>query len=148
MLNEKLQELYRLTKEINNMVNCNVDNKIGYLLYKIKDLEKSFEYLGINESGVQELHLAEIIFEANGSKDDLSQMYCNLDDEYKEFMADKLKEEYFVEGNRHFCHFYGLWVGDTDELIRLTHHAEGLYENTKFEYIHVEVRVDGKWYGR
>ena len=37
--------------------------------------------------------------------------------------------------------------GSEDEFIRLTHHAEGLYENTSAEYVHVEVCLDGKWYG-
>lgn len=38
--------------------------------------------------------------------------------------------------------------GDLDTLIRLTHHAEGLYENTDAEYVHVEVCINGKWHGR
>ena len=34
------------------------------------------------------------------------------------------------------------------ELKRLTHHAEGLYEDTELEYSHVEVFVDGIWFGK
>ena len=51
-----------------------------------------------------------------------------------------------------------LWSGDFDEndldeddidtLIRLTHHAEGFYEDTDAEYVHVEVCINGTWYGR
>ena len=35
----------------------------------------------------------------------------------------------------------------TNELIRLTHHAEAIYEDSKFEYVHVEVCVNGHWFG-
>lgn len=92
--------------------------------------------------------LAEIVFEAQGREDDLSQMYCNLDNEYPEFLNDDIKEKYSKKGNIHSCHFYGLWKGQKDELVRLTHHAEGLYEDTDFEFVHVEVRCDGTWYGK
>lgn len=37
--------------------------------------------------------------------------------------------------------------GGEDEIIRLTHHAEGIYGETSAEYVHVEVCIDGKWYG-
>ena len=46
------------------------------------------------------------------------------------------------------------WSGElpeesyTEDLIRLTHHAEGIYDETGAEYVHVEVCVDGKWYGK
>lgn len=46
------------------------------------------------------------------------------------------------------------WSGElpetsfTDDLIRLTHHAEGIYDVTGAEYVHVEVCIDGKWYGK
>lgn len=41
-------------------------------------------------------------------------------------------------------------VGDeyADEIIRLTHHAEAIYEETEAEHVHVEVCVDGTWYGK
>ena len=31
---------------------------------------------------------------------------------------------------------------------KLTHHAEALYEDTDYEFVHVEVCVDGIWFGR
>lgn len=37
---------------------------------------------------------------------------------------------------------------DVDHLLRLTHHAEALYEDSNIEYTHVEVCIDGVWYGR
>ena len=46
------------------------------------------------------------------------------------------------------------WSGDlpnntnVDELIRLTHHAEGIYFDTSAEFVHVEVCINGKWYGK
>ena len=98
---------------------------------------------------------AEIVFEAIGTFDDLHDLYDNLDNEYPEFINDFTKEKLEVKNNdddkmnKYFkCHFYGIWLGDTDDLIRLTHHAEGLYNNTQMEHVHVEVYLNGKWYGR
>ena len=34
-------------------------------------------------------------------------------------------------------------MDDVDKLIRLTHHAEGIYRDTSAEQVHVEVCIDG-----
>ena len=36
---------------------------------------------------------------------------------------------------------------EKESIIKLTHHAECLYENVDVEHIHVEVCIDGEWYG-
>lgn len=147
MLNKKLQELHELVTEINNIVDLDLevdDDNIFSLFDEIANLRNCFNEVG----HIPDIHAAEIIFEAYGSKDDLNQMYHNLDNEYPEFMNDFSKEKYSKNKNHHRSHFFGLWKGDYDELLRLTHHAEGLYENTNFENVHVEVCCDGKWYGK
>ena len=77
-------------------------------------------------------------------------MYSNLDTYYPEFENDDFREKYHKHGRLHHCHFYGIIKDKSKatELARLTHHAEGLYDETEFENVHVEVRLNGKWYGR
>ena len=94
-----------------------------------------------------------IKFEAVGTVNTVDDICNNFYENYPEFAANMEEEEY--EYNKKTKEFMLLWVGefDPDEddmntLIRLTHHAEGFYEDTDAEYVHVEVCVDGKWYGQ
>lgn len=97
-----------------------------------------------------------ILFEAVGTTDTVDDVCHNFYEQYPEFAAHMEEEDY--EYNEKTKEFKLLWVGefkegelddhDMDILIRLTHHAEGFYEETNAEYVHVEVCVDGKWYGR
>lgn len=96
----------------------------------------------------------EIIFSAYGSEEEVKKMYFNLDNYYPEFQNSCIREEYKKEGEgKRFpftFHFYGECEDGSKlgNLIRLTHHAERLYKNTKLENVHVEVYANGKWYGR
>ena len=65
-------------------------------------------------------------------------------------------EEVEYEYNKETGMVRFVWAGkadelseeDVDHLLRLTHHAEALYEDSNIEYTHVEVCIDGVWYGR
>ena len=98
-----------------------------------------------NETKVS--HNIEIIFIGQGNTNDAIEMQENLVSEYPEFTISETQKK-CDRNHVYTCHFIGTWVGDTDSVIRLTHHAEPLYNDTKFEYVHVEVCVDGIWHGR
>ena len=97
-----------------------------------------------------------IKFEAVGTPDTVDDVCNNFCEYYPEFSSNMEEEDY--EYNEETKEFMLLWSGefeddrldehDMDVLIRFTHHAEGFYEGTDAEYVHVEVCVDGKWYGR
>lgn len=83
--------------------------------------------------------------------DELSERFYN---NYWYFAEEFYEVEYSYSESTKMVHF--IWAGKTDELsdedrddlIRLTHHAEALYEDSNIEHTHVEVCIDGKWYGR
>lgn len=97
-----------------------------------------------------------ILFEAVGTRETVDDIYNNFCENYPEFSVNMTEEEY--DFNEETGQFKVLWEGDFEdnelddddmyELVRLTHHAEGFYEDTDAEYVHVEVCIDGKWYGR
>lgn len=95
-----------------------------------------------------------ILFTAEGSREDADMVCNNFSENYPEF-AEEMEEEEF-SCNEETGEIKILWSGefedlseeDRNELIRLTHHAEGLYEDTDAEYVHVEVCIDETWYGR
>ena len=97
-----------------------------------------------------------IKFEAVGTTDTVNDVCNNFCEGYPEFSCNMEEEDY--KYNKKTKEFMILWSGEFEddelsednmnELIRLTHHAEGFYECTNAEYVHVEVCVDGKWYGR
>lgn len=95
-----------------------------------------------------------IKFEAYGTPDTVNGVCNNFCENYPEFSSNMEEEDY--EYNKDTEKFMLLWVGkfddelseeDVEELLRLTHHAEGFYGETDAECVHVEVCVDGKWYG-
>jgi hypothetical protein len=159
-LNEKLQALYDAVKEasetasiIEDTFEATVNNDLGYLLCNIGNMLHSFERIGTKDGQVPEIHDVEIIFEAEGSTQDYHDMLNNMASEYPEFIEDQTrytcgKETGSKKGLTAFkCHFYGLWIGDESECVRLTHHAEGMYENTGLSFVHVEVCIDEEWHG-
>ena len=97
-----------------------------------------------------------ILFEAVGTTDTVDDICNNFYVNYPEFAVNMEEDEY--DYNEKTNEFKLVWVGkfekdelddhDMDTLIRLTHHAEGFYDDTNAEYVHVEVCIDGKWYGR
>lgn len=97
-----------------------------------------------------------IKFEAVGSINTVDDICNNFYENYPEFSSNMEEEDYNY--NKKTKEFMILWSGEFEDcklnndnmnkLIRLTHHAEGFYEYTDAEYVHVEVCVDGKWYGR
>lgn len=97
-----------------------------------------------------------IKFEAVGSVDTVDNVCSNFYQNYPKFSCHMEEEDY--EYNEETEEFMLLWDGefeddklnenDIDTLIRLTHHAEGFYDNTDAEYVHVEVYINDKWYGR
>ena len=97
-----------------------------------------------------------IKFEAVGSVNTVDEICNNFYENYPAFAANMEEEDY--KYNEKTNEFMLLWCGefeddeldddDMNTLIRLTHHAEGFYDDTDAEYVHVEVCVDCKWYGR
>lgn len=155
-LNKDLQKLYELLCEVkSNAPDMDLSDEWDDVFGGVEDLIDYMDDAGTEDGFVPSINEAEIIFEAVGTSEDLDDLYNNLDNEYPEFKNDFEREELEEKNNdddkmtKCFkCHFYGIWLGDTDELIRLTHHAEGLYDQTGMEYVHVEVCLNGKWYGR
>ena len=93
-----------------------------------------------------------ILFQAVGSEDVMYDVADNFGANYPEF-SEKMEPEICEHNDTN--DFTILWIGDFElskedekELIRLTHHAEGFYEGTDAEYVHVEVCINGTWYGR
>lgn len=153
-LNKDLQMLYNLLWKISaNAVDEEMPETWEEVFGGVSDLIAYLDEAGTEDGIVPKFHTAEIVFEGDGTEGDLNQMHCALTEEYPEFIYDerreKCKHKDLGENRaRYRCHFYGLWVGNPDSLVRMTHHAEGLYEKTNFENVHVEVRADKKWYGR
>ena len=106
-----------------------------------------------------------ILFEANGTDRTADAVCCNFHQHYPEFAAEM--EEVGYKYDKCKKYFTLLWEGDFDEsflneqngwsligytnrdvLMRLTHHAEGFYDGTDANGVHVEVFVDDKWHGR
>lgn len=97
-----------------------------------------------------------IKFEAVGYVDTVDDICNNFYTNYSHFSCEMEEEDYEFDNETN--EFMLLWSGefedneldedDIDTLIRLTHHAEGFYDDTDAEYVHVEVCIDGKWYGR
>lgn len=83
------------------------------------------------------------------NKEDIEKIFDNFSDSYPEVeMEESYYDQSLEDGTLEFT-----WEGiigekSVDDIIRLTHHAEGIYEDTSAEYVHVEVCIDGKWYGR
>lgn len=97
-----------------------------------------------------------IVFEAKYHKlDDIDDVCNNFYENYPHLAAN-MKEIGFEKQKGKY--FKIIWEGefedgdleesDVDEVIRLTHHAEGFYDDTNVEYVHVEVCIDGTWYGK
>lgn len=93
-----------------------------------------------------------IYFSATGSKETADAVGNNFVEnypEFSEFMTEKMSK--YNESSEEFMF---LWEGkfpelsetDRNTLIRLTHHAEGIYEFTRAEYVHVEVCVNDVWF--
>lgn len=84
---------------------------------------------------------------SNGYVDEIE---YNASEQYPEFHFECIKRTEFKNGNVNY--YFNGEMEDTEEnrrnFGRLTHHAEGLYENSDAENVHVEVYFDGKWYGR
>ena len=93
-------------------------------------------------------------------------MSCMIDTDKATDLSDNFLESYPEFRNYiryHSCKpcIYGtnlawyLWIPENcfdeatkNSIIRLTRHAEGIYEGTGAEYVHVEVCINGEWYGR
>lgn len=149
VFNEKLSQLYHLLCEMQKIApNEQLTEPWEDVFAGINDTKTYLDAVkGNNE--LPTVYNVEIIFEAEGSREDLYQLYDNLE-QYPEFIRDDSKEQcsYDVSTKNLQIKFFGIWLGDIEDCIKLTHHAEGLYENTDFQFIHVEVCVDGKWHGR
>lgn len=88
-----------------------------------------------------------VIFKADGDK--VSTAIKNFKENYPEFEVDNTVTEIDPDYDASVA-FYGRITKpeDVDDIIRLTHHAEGIYEETSFNNVHVEVFAEGDWYGR
>ena len=94
-----------------------------------------------------------------GSNDDIDDMANNFYEYYtlSNYMEETdYKEKRIKNRRKSFNVIYEGEIQPSDindfdntinNFIKMTHHAEGLYENTNLEYIHVEICIDDKWYG-
>jgi hypothetical protein len=66
-------------------------------------------------------------------------VFDNIAENYPDFFLEEAECQSLKKGS-----FQYIWKGKIeeckkDDFLRLTHHAEGLYEGTGAEYVHVEV---------
>lgn len=97
-----------------------------------------------------------IKFEAFGTPDTVDTVCQNFSENYPEFSCSMSKTDYSYD--KKTKEFMLLWEGPFDDeklneddintLIRLTHHGEGFYDMTDAEFVHIEVYINGKWYGK
>lgn len=79
-------------------------------------------------------------------KEDPSEIESILEEEYPEFIIQNYSDNHLPDGETTCIIINGYWTKkDTDDFLRLTHHAEAFYD--VFDNIHVEVCIDDKWYG-
>lgn len=145
-INEKMQQLYEAASFLNEYDPGDLPKAYKPVFGKVSDITYDLEKAGTEDGIVPELHEAQIVFQAKGDEDDVSDVASAMISQYAEFEG-KANIEVKDDGNFEIK-FDGLWLGETDDLIRMTHHAEALYEGTDCEYVHVEVCADGEWYGR
>lgn len=87
-----------------------------------------------------------LIFESFNDDPDIA--IQNLTKSYPEFKFDMKDVGVLHVGNKVTITISGyINKKNKNNMIELIHHAEGIYENTKFECVHVEVFIDGVWYG-
>lgn len=118
----------------------------------------------VNEYGTENIKnymkqiekVSEVIIKYNGvspNSEEIEKMKDNFVENYSEFADFMYASSTAIDM---FGNFEVVWKGffinlsnnDVNELQRLTHHAEGFYEGTEVEYTHIEVFIDGKWYGK
>lgn len=97
-----------------------------------------------------------IKFEAIGTEETVGDICYNFHENYPEFAGNMEEIDYAYDEDT--MEFMLLWAGqfedgqldeyDMEVLMKLTHHAEGFYDETDAEYVHVEVCVDNEWHGQ
>lgn len=67
----------------------------------------------------------------------------NITHEYPEIMIESINTIFPMEESApHIFEIHGFVEKQhLDDILRLTHHAEGLYENTDAEHVHVDVQI-------
>lgn len=152
-LNDKLRMLYDLAMEVNDLIP--LEEKCPYkwneFFEECANLRDAFFNLG-TENGIVpdfcEVVPVEIILLCSIDNCDIPAICDNFADNYPEVNVD----ENSYENDGDMVKFS--WIGsvdsaeDAEELMRLTHHAEGIYDGTSAEYVHVEVRIGETWYGK
>ena len=143
-LKNEMEELYNMLYKVsihapNVICNTTLDN----IFSNITSLIFAFEEAGIEDGLLPSINIVKIIFVADGDFEDVEDMRTNLKEQYPEFSGEETSfvvEEYEDNSKKHYkiC-LEGIWFGNIEECKRLEHHAEGLYENTGFENVHVEV---------
>ncbi len=152
-LNEKLQMLYDITMEVNSLMPSEekCPHKWQEFFEECANLRDAFLDIGTEDGIVpdfSEVVPVEIVLSCFIDNCDIPTIYDNFADNYPEF--DVGEEIYENDGD--MVKF--TWTGSTDSLedaeglICLTHHAEGIYDGTSAEYVHVEVRIGEIWYGK
>lgn len=86
-----------------------------------------------------------VMFKADNDKNETA--IENFEESYPEFDIKHIVTD--IDPNYDVAiAFYGEIDEDhVNDIIRLTHHAEAIYEDTSFEYVHVEVCIGDERYG-
>lgn len=153
ILQEKLQKLYNITMEVNEIMPP--EEKCSYkwqdFFEECANLRDAFFDIGTEDGIVpdfSEVVPVEIVLSCFIDNCDIPAICANFADNYPEFDVD----ENSYENDGDMVKF--TWTGsvdsseDAEALIRLTHHAEGIYDGTSAEHVHVEVSIDGTWHGQ
>ena len=126
----------------------------------VEQLKADAKEFGVEITAISQLNKTNVcvLFQAVGDSETMNRVLENFDsdDLFFDGVIEKISRE--EENNKISEEFKILWyryfdrdilTDDlVDQFVRLTHHAECLYEDTNAEYVHVEVEIDGKWYGR
>lgn len=120
--------------------------KVAILLEKIQQVmqqKKRFAWNGLPKTGgksEKEFSKCQNMMEAQVDKKAVGDIFINFAENYPEVHV--RESEYKKLEEPGFYHFS--WEGKVskehkEELMKLTHHAEGIYAETGAEYVHVEV---------
>lgn len=141
-------------KEIDN-VSCkpSIDDEVicceaTYVVKRIKWLEDNSIVVKLKPKK-KKYHKIKIYFSALASnKNDLNTLYSNLNECYPEF---NIKKKTVNWKDRDLSVLFTGKMEQTSDnynnLCKLTHHAEALYDCTMFEHVHVAICIDNKWFG-
>ena len=141
-------------EDVRSLIESAQKNSVYLNVPSAKMLEERFGECLIPKTGfienIEEGQPVKLYLSGEGSREDIETLFSNLYD----YEFDEIDDELEYEEKEISEDYYkfrslreGIWGGEPDKFLNLTHHAEGLYENTGICNFHCEVYAEGKWHG-